>query len=52
MNVPLRRAEERMRVALETAKRTPAGDVPVGAVVFDADGEVVGRGVNLSLIHI
>ena len=35
-----------MRVALETAKQTPAGDVPVGAVVFDADGEVVGRGVN------
>ena len=35
-----------MRVALETAKRTPAGDVPVGAVVFAADGEVVGRGVN------
>ena len=35
-----------MRVAIETAKQTPAGDVPVGAVVFDADGEVVGRGVN------
>ena len=35
-----------MRVALETAKQTPAGDVPVGAVVFDAAGEVVGRGVN------
>ena len=35
-----------MRVALETAKRTPVGDVPVGAVVFAADGEVVGRGVN------
>lgn len=35
-----------MRVTLETAKQTPAGDVPVGAVVFDADGEVVGRGVN------
>lgn len=34
-----------MRVALETAKQTPAGDVPVGAVVFAA-GEVVGRGVN------
>ena len=46
MNAPLRRAEERMRVALETAKRTPVGDVPVGAVVFAADGEVVGRGVN------
>lgn len=35
-----------MRVALETVKQTPAGDVPVGAVVFDAAGEVVGRGVN------
>ena len=35
-----------MRVAFETAKQTPAGDVPVGAVVFAADGEVVGRGVN------
>ena len=35
-----------MRVALETATQTPAGDVPVGAVVFDADGKVVGRGVN------
>lgn len=35
-----------MRVALETATQTPAGDVPVGAVVFAADGEVVGRGVN------
>ena len=35
-----------MRVALETAECTPAGDVPVGAVVFAADGEVVGRGVN------
>lgn len=35
-----------MRVALETAKQTPTGDVPVGAVVFDAGGEVVGRGVN------
>ena len=35
-----------MRVALETATQTPAGDVPVGAVVFDGAGEVVGRGVN------
>ena len=35
-----------MRVAFETAKQKPAGDVPVGAVVFDADGVVVGRGVN------
>ena len=35
-----------MRVALETATQTPAGDVPVGAVVFAADGELVGRGVN------
>ena len=35
-----------MRVALATAAQTPAGDVPVGAVVFDAAGNVVGRGVN------
>ena len=35
-----------MRVALATAAQTPAGDVPVGAVVFDAAGAVVGRGVN------
>lgn len=35
-----------MRVALEVAAQTPAGDVPVGAVVFDAAGGVVGRGVN------
>ena len=35
-----------MRVALEVAAQTPAGDVPVGAVVFDAAGNVVGRGVN------
>ncbi|MCG7292861.1 tRNA-specific adenosine deaminase [Corynebacterium afermentans subsp. afermentans] len=35
-----------MRVALETATQTPAGDVPVGAVVFDGAGVVVGRGVN------
>ena len=35
-----------MRVALAAAAQTPAGDVPVGAVVFGADGEVVGRGVN------
>ena len=35
-----------MRVALGVAAQTPTGDVPVGAVVFDAAGNVVGRGVN------
>lgn len=35
-----------MREAMAVAARTPAGDVPVGAVVFDAAGNVVGRGVN------
>ena len=35
-----------MRQALAAAAQTPAGDVPVGAVVFDAAGVVVGRGVN------
>ena len=40
-----------MRVALATAAQTPAGDVPVGAVVYDAAGEVVGRGVNRREAH-
>lgn len=35
-----------MREAMAVAAQTPAGDVPVGAVVFDAAGNVVGRGVN------
>ena len=35
------RAEARMRRALEVARTTPAGDIPVGAVLYD-----------LSLIHI
>ncbi|PAT14076.1 tRNA-specific adenosine deaminase [Corynebacterium sp. NML 120412] len=34
------------REALDLARTTPAGDVPVGALVFDAAGRVVGRGVN------
>ena len=36
-----------MRLALAEARLAPAtGDVPVGAVVLDAIGEVVGRGRN------
>ena len=36
-----------MRQALDAAARAPeTGDVPVGAVVVDAGGEVVGRGWN------
>jgi tRNA(adenine34) deaminase len=36
-----------MRAALDEAKLADAaGDVPVGAVVIDADGVVVGRGHN------
>jgi len=36
-----------MRAALaEAARAAEVGDVPVGAVVLDADGEVVGRGHN------
>lgn len=42
----LARAEERMRVALQTARDTPAGDIPVGAVIFDPAGQVIGRGTN------
>jgi tRNA(adenine34) deaminase len=40
--------EAPMRHALaEAALAMPAGDVPVGAVVLDADGEIVGTGHNL-----
>lgn len=43
---PARRAEARMREAIEVARTTPPGDVPVGAVVYSPDGEVLGVGVN------
>ncbi len=37
-----------MRVALDEARAAPGtGDVPVGAVVVDRDGELVGRGHNV-----
>ena len=35
-----------MRRALDVAKRTPAGDVPVGAVLYDASGTELATGVN------
>jgi tRNA(adenine34) deaminase len=39
--------DEAMRHALDEAKLADAaGDVPIGAVVIDADGVVVGRGHN------
>lgn len=37
-----------MRAALEEAALAPAtGDVPIGAVIVDADGTVLGRGRNV-----
>ncbi len=37
-----------MRLALDEAARAlPSGDVPVGAVVVDRDGELIGRGHNV-----
>ncbi|MDU4570329.1 nucleoside deaminase [Corynebacterium sp.] len=35
-----------MRRALDVAKCTPAGDVPVGVVLFDATGAELATGVN------
>ena len=35
-----------MRRALDVAKRTPVGDVPVGAVRYDATGTELATGVN------
>ena len=39
-------ADRRMARALEVARTTPPGDVPVGAVIYDALGREVGHGVN------
>ena len=36
-----------MRLALEEARLAPGhGDVPIGAVVLDAQGQVIGQGHN------
>jgi len=40
----------RMELALDQARRAwEAGEVPVGAVVFDAEGRLVGRGSNRTI---
>ena len=36
----------RMERALEIAESTPAGDIPVGAVIYGPDGEELATGVN------
>ncbi len=47
MTKPNARDESFMRVALEEARAAAdAGDVPVGAVVVDAAGVIIGRGRN------
>lgn len=38
--------EEMMRRAIDVAKRTPPGDVPVGAVLFDATGHELASATN------
>lgn len=42
----LRDDEKLIRVALDAAAAAPAGDVPVGAVVFAADGTELARAAN------
>lgn len=44
--IPQQQAEERMRRAIEIAKRTPPGDVPVGAVIYSPEGEEIAVGWN------
>lgn len=41
-----RRAQERMRRAIEVARTTPPGDIPVGAVIYGPDGREVATGTN------
>src|SRR5699024_2519173 len=38
--------EELMRQAIDVARSTPPGDVPVGALVVDADGHVLATATN------
>ncbi len=45
--MPTHAYDEAMRLALDEARRAgDAADVPVGCVVLDADGRVLGRGRN------
>ena len=45
--------EEYMEKALSLARKAAEqGEIPVGAVVVDENGNIVGEGHNLSLIHI
>ena len=46
------RWDDEMELAIALAREAAAdGEVPVGAVVLDADGQVVGRGHNLRETH-
>ncbi|MBQ8841154.1 MAG: tRNA-specific adenosine deaminase, partial [Ruminiclostridium sp.] len=39
--------EEMMLLAIEEAKKALAlGEVPVGAIIIDENGEIIGRGYN------
>lgn len=42
----LSKAQRDMRFALEVARTTPPGDIPVGAVLFSPTGEIIGTGTN------
>lgn len=41
-----RRAEELMQVAIDVARTTPAGDVPVGAAILDPLGNILAKATN------
>lgn len=46
VSMPERRARERMARAIEVARATPPGDVPVGAVIYGPDGTEIACGTN------
>lgn len=46
MSDALRLAEDQVRAAIVAARSAPAGDVPIGAVIFGPDGTELARAAN------
>lgn len=51
MRVPQKYGWLMREALLEANKATATGDLPIGAVVTDADGQIIGRGHNVREAH-